>query len=58
MLTLCPYNRNLIDLRMLTAADREHIDSYHQRVWDEVAPFLSGDDKTLGWLRSQTVSLA
>ena len=33
-LTLCPYDRHLIDLSLLNKNDIAHIDKYHQRVWN------------------------
>lgn len=39
-LTLCPFDRELIDVSMLTAQEIEWLDSYHQRVVDELGPSL------------------
>lgn len=29
-LTMCPYDRNLIDLSMLTKEEKEYLDAYHR----------------------------
>lgn len=42
-LTLCPFEPRLIVRTMLTEAQREWLDSYHARVWELLAPHLSGD---------------
>ena len=47
-LTLAPYDRRLIDLPQLAAAERAWIDAYHARVLAEVGPGL--DAATAGWL--------
>jgi Xaa-Pro aminopeptidase len=56
-LTLCPYDRNLIDLGLLDGPTREHIDRYHRRVWVTLSPLLKGDEETLVWLRRSTAAL-
>lgn len=39
-ITLAPYDRNLIELGLLSKWDREYIDQYHKRVEEEVMPIL------------------
>lgn len=39
-ITLTPYDRNLIDNNLLSHADREYINKYHERVLAEVLPVL------------------
>lgn len=48
-LTLAPYDRALIDVKMLNAVEREWVDDYHARVWRELSPHL--DAKTKAWLK-------
>lgn len=48
-LTLAPYDRALIDIKMLSAVEREWIDAYHARVWRELSPLV--DAKTKVWLK-------
>lgn len=39
-LTVCPYDRNLIDLELLSPRDRKFIDAYHQKVRETLLPLL------------------
>ena len=39
-LTLCPYDKNLIEKSLLTASDIDFINTYHKRVWDTLSPSL------------------
>ncbi len=48
-LTLAPFDRTLIDRRLLTAVEREWVDAYHARVLAEVGPRLAGDGRA--WLQ-------
>jgi Xaa-Pro aminopeptidase len=54
-LTLVPYERRLVEPRMLTAAERGRVDAYHARVLTEVAP--NCDAGTASWLRAACVPL-
>jgi len=54
-LTLAPIDRRLIDTRMLTAKQRNWIDSYHARVQEMLDPLL--DKATRAWLRAATKTL-
>ena len=54
-LTLAPIDRRLIDTRMLTAKQRNWIDSYHARVQEMLDPVL--DKATRAWLRAATKAL-
>ncbi|MFG1297066.1 MULTISPECIES: aminopeptidase P family protein [Xanthobacter] len=54
-LTLVPYDRKLIDLSLITVAERGAIDAYHRLVRNALSPLLSGDD--LAWLIRATAPL-
>lgn len=54
-LTLCPYDRNLIELDMLSAVERQQIDAYHAQVWEALSPSLQGAD--LEWLKAATAAI-
>ncbi len=54
-LTLCPYDRNLIDDSRLSDVERSQIDTYHAQVQRLLSPLLEGDD--LAWLVEATASL-
>jgi len=60
-LTQCPYDRNLIDLSMLTKQETEYINNYHQTVWLNVSPFFQkkdhDDELALNWLKKHTAPL-
>ncbi len=51
-LTLAPIDRRLIDMRMLTAKERNWVDSYHARVQEVLGPLL--DAPTRAWLDAAT----
>lgn len=52
VLTLAPFDRNLIDLALLTAPERAWVDGYHAGVRDSLCTMLEGD--VLGWLKTAT----
>ena len=54
-LTLFPYDRNAIALELLTNAEIEWIDRYHEEVYDLLKPYLSKEEKQ--WLDIQTQPL-
>ena len=47
-LTLCPIEKRLVDLGLLSADEREWLDAYHARVLDTLGPDLDRDER--GWL--------
>ena len=49
-LTLIPFDKHLIDWPQLTADERHWLETYHQHVYDTVAPLLSGEDRA--WLEA------
>lgn len=51
-LTMFPYDKNLIDLSLLTPQEVEWINDYHKKVYDRLYPLLSSEEKT--WLESKT----
>ena len=51
-LTLVPLDRNLIDPAYLTPQTREVLNRYHARVYEEVGPLLTQEERD--WLREQT----
>lgn len=50
-LTLCPYDKNLIDAQILNDDDIAFINEYHHRVWQILSPEVISDELTLNWLR-------
>jgi Xaa-Pro aminopeptidase len=54
-LTLAPIDRNLIDVALLSADERQWVDSYHRRVRAELAGQL--DEPARDWLEAATTPL-
>lgn len=54
-LTVCPFDRELIDVEMMTGAETEWLDAYHRRVFEVVGPRVAGDVRE--WLRGRTATL-
>ncbi|MFV0300962.1 MAG: aminopeptidase family protein P, partial [Paracoccus sp. (in: a-proteobacteria)] len=55
-LTLCPIDRRLIDMSILSPEEIAWLDAYHARVRDEIGPLVSGAAKD--WLERETRPLA
>ena len=47
-LTFAPIDRQLVDAKLLTDAERDWLNAYHARVLAEVGPRLSAEE--LAWL--------
>jgi Xaa-Pro aminopeptidase len=54
-LTLAPIDTRLIDLALLTTAERDWLNAFHARVWKEIGPLVSGAVKT--WLEQATKAI-
>ncbi len=54
-LTLAPLDRKLIDVDLLTAAERAYVDAYHAQVWAKVGPLMDGEAKA--WLEKACATL-
>ena len=54
-LTLAPIDTRLIDHTLLTDAERSWLNAYHQRVWTEISPKLTGTVKD--WLQQATAAI-
>lgn len=55
VLTMVPYDRDLIDTDMLAPDEIRKIDDYHREVFDKLSPFMSDEEKT--WLCEVTTPL-
>jgi Xaa-Pro aminopeptidase len=55
-LTVCPYDRNLLDLKLLSSVDLNYINQYHLRVRDLLIPELKNlnDPVAVQWLEART----
>ena len=56
-LTLCFYDTTLIDMSLMTQAEIDWINAYHQRVYDETAPLLNEDEKAYLQRKCAPISL-
>ena len=54
--TLCPYDVSCIDWNEMTNDDINYLNIYHQHVYKNLAPYLSGDD--LEYLREATKEIS
>ena len=50
--TLCPIDTSLVDKSLLTEQEIQYLNDYHQKTFDTLAPFLSGEE--LEWLKEAT----
>jgi len=48
-LTLCPIDTKLIDKTLLLAEEKEWLNNYHRKVYEQLSPFLSDEEQK--WLR-------
>ena len=51
MITFCPYERDAIDVSMLTEPEIKFVDDYHRKVYETLSPLL--DDDVSEWLKEQ-----
>lgn len=51
-LTLCPIDLKAIDVNLLTAQEIDWLNSYHEQVFNKLAPYLTKDEKQ--WLKDNT----
>ena len=52
--TLVPHCRKLIDMSLLTDAEKDYLNRYHAEVEEKTKPLLKGDELTLNWLHRET----
>ncbi|MCY1153456.1 MAG: aminopeptidase P family protein [Sphaerochaetaceae bacterium] len=55
ILTLCPYERKLIDVSLLTEKEFDYINSYHSWVYNELKDLV--DEQALSYLKRATLPL-
>ncbi len=54
-LTMVPFDREAVDVSLLLPHERERLNEYHQMVYENISPYLEGEE--LEWLRGATASL-
>ena len=50
-LTMIPIQNNLIDTKLMTDAELDWLDSYHEEVLEKVAPLLEEGSEAMAWLK-------
>ena len=56
-LTFIPYERNLIDMDLISNDFKKYIDNFHKQCWDKLSPLLKNDAKALDYLKRKTAPL-
>jgi len=54
-ITFIPFDRDAIDPSLLSPAEKEYLNAYHQKVYDRISPYLTSDEKN--WLKAQTAKV-
>lgn len=55
--TMVPMQAKLIDVNLLSAAERDWVDSYHEEIVQKLSPLLGEDSDTMSWLKENTKKL-
>ena len=53
-LTYLPYERNLIDMDLISNDFKKYIDDFHKKCYEKLSPFLEKDAKALDYLKRKT----
>ena len=56
-LTFIPYERNLMDMSLISDEFKEYIDNFHKKCYEKLSPFLKDDKKALDYLKRKTQPL-
>ena len=56
-LTFLPYERNLMDMSLISDEFKEYIDNFHKKCYEKLSPFLKDDKKALDYLKRKTQPL-
>ncbi|OBZ77612.1 putative Xaa-Pro aminopeptidase P [Grifola frondosa] len=51
--TMCPLQKNLVDVSLLTAKEKEWLNAYHAEILEKVSPLLHDDSRALAWLKRE-----
>lgn len=52
LLTMAPFDRDAIDIKMLSDDDRNILNCYHKTVYNNISPYLNNDERE--WLENET----
>ena len=55
-ITLCPFDRKLFDLSIMSDSEIEWVNNYHRTVYDRLAPLMNDEERA--WLAAATARLA
>ncbi|RKP31945.1 Creatinase/aminopeptidase [Metschnikowia bicuspidata] len=55
--TVVPYCRRLIDVKLLTAQEIKWVNEYHQQIWDKLGPSFEKTSLEYMWLKRETSPL-
>jgi Xaa-Pro aminopeptidase len=55
-LTLCPIDKTPIDVSLLSEAEVQWLNNYHQLVYEKLSPLLDAEEQA--WLREATAALS
>ena len=56
-LTFVPYERNLIDMDLISNDFKKYIDNFHKQCWEKLSPLLEKDKLALDYLKRKTAPL-
>ena len=48
---MIPIQKNLINVNLMTDAELDWLDAYHEEVYSKVSPLLEADSPALKWLQ-------
>ncbi|KAL5380159.1 hypothetical protein DPSP01_007959 [Paraphaeosphaeria sporulosa] len=52
--TMTPHCRKLVDMSLLSEAEKTFINEYHQEIFDKTSKFFENDPLTMAWLERET----
>jgi len=55
--TLCPIQTKLVDVTLLSEAEKIWLNEYHAETWKKVSPLLTLDSRALEWLKRECAPL-
>jgi Xaa-Pro aminopeptidase len=56
-LTFIPYERNLMDMSLISNDFKKYIDDFHKKCYEKLSPFLKDDKNALDYLKRKTQPL-
>ena len=53
----CPIHKKLVDVTLLSEAEKVWLNKYHVKTWEKVSPLLVSDPRALEWLKRECAPL-